>query len=214
MRKTSLVRLVLFIAVAAAHLLLAFFFVITVDTAGITPEQPPVVMKLTDFEEEAPLPPPPPPPQAPPVPENAVESIAETMIETDEVPEDQVIADPGTLIVSRDPPVRAAEPEEEYLPMHRISVPPVFPEKEILSALVYPSIALRSGIEGTVYLELFIDRRGEVRQITILRENPPNRGFGEAAVNAFRGRKGKPAEANGVPVAVRYRYPVRFTIRG
>ncbi|MDR2743216.1 MAG: energy transducer TonB [Treponema sp.] len=215
MRKTSLVRFALFAAVTAFHLLLILFFTITMD-AVIAAKEPPVsVMKLTDFEEEAPPPPPPPPPEPPPpVPENAVESIAETMIETEEVPEDQVLVDPGTLIVSQAPPVRAAENEEEYLPMHRISVPPVFSERDLLADLVYPPIALRSGIEGTVYLELFIDRRGEVRQVTVLRENPPGRGFGDAAVNAFRGRKGKPAEANGVPVGVRYRYPVRFTIKG
>jgi protein TonB len=217
MRKTSLVRLALFISVAVFHLLLILFFAVTVDTVIVTREPPVSVMKLTDFEEEVPPPPsPPPPPRAlPPAPENAVESIAETMIETEEVPEDQVVVDPGTLIVSQASPIQAAENEEEnYLPMHRISVAPVFSEREIIASLVYPPIALRSGIEGTVYLELFIDRRGEVRQITILRENPAGRGFGEAAVAAFRGLRGKPAEANGIPVAVRYRYPVRFTIKG
>jgi protein TonB len=214
MRKTNLTRLVLFAAVAAAHLLLILFFAVTVDAVIMTPEQPVSVMKLTDFEEEPPPSPPPPPEPPPPVPENAVESIAETMIETEEVPEDQVVADPGTLIVSQAPVQAAESAEEDYLPMHRVSVPPVFSEREILAALVYPPIALRSGIEGTVYLEIFVDRQGEVKQITVLRENPPNRGFGEAAVNAFRRLKGKPAEANGVPVAVRYRYPVRFTIKG
>jgi protein TonB len=214
MCNTNRVRLVLFVAAAAAHLLLIFFFAVTVDTVIVTREPPVPVMKLADFEEEAPPPPPPPPRESPPVPENAVESIAETMIETEEVPDDQVLADPGTLIAPQAPPVQAAESEEEYLPMHRISVLPVFLEDDILASLVYPPIALRSGIEGTVYLELLVDRRGEVRQITVLRENPPNRGFGDAAVNAFRGRTGKPGEANGVPVGVRFRYPVRFKIKG
>jgi protein TonB len=215
MRKTNRIRLALFTAVAAAHALLILFFAVTVDTAVMTREPPAAVMKLADFEEEIlPPPPPPPPPDSPPVPENAVESIAETMIETEETPEDQVLADPGTLIVSQAPPVQAEESEEEYLPMHKISVLPVFSEKDILADLAYPPIALRSGIEGIAYLELLVDRRGEVKQILILRENPPGRGFGEAAANAFRGRKGKPAEANGVPVAARYRYPVRFTIKG
>jgi protein TonB len=217
MRKTNQIRLILFIAAAAVHLLLILFFAVTMDPVVMTRETPAAVMKLTDFEEEIPPPPPPPPPpeSAPPVPDNAVESIAETMIETEEVPEDQVLVEPGTLIVSQaPPPVQAAESEEEYFPMHKISVRPVFPDRDILASLVYPPIALRSGIEGTAYLELFIDRRGEIKQITILKEDPPNRGFGEAAVNAFRGIKGKPAEANGVPVAVRFRYPVRFKIKG
>jgi protein TonB len=208
MRKTNFTRLILFLAVGAAHLLFILFFAIRMDAGMRNAEQPPQVMKLTDFEEEPPPPPEIPPPEIPPT---AVESIAETMIETDEVPVDQVVVAPGTLEAPQ-APVQAAE-EERYLPMHMISVPPVFSEREVLASLVYPPIALRAGIEGMVYLELFIDRQGEIRQITVLRENPPDRGFGEAAVNAFRGLKGKPAEANGEPVAVRYRYPVRFTIR-
>jgi protein TonB len=205
---TNLTRFIIFLAVGILHLILIFFFVIKVDAAMAVPEQPAAVMKLTDIQEEAP---PPPPPPAPPEPEepmqNTVEAIAETMIETDEEPK-QIVT---TAVII---PQRMATVEEEYLPMHKISVPPVFSENEIRNRLVYPAIPLRAGMEGMVYLELFVDRRGEVRQITVLRETPENRGFGEAAVNAFRGMQGTPAQANGAAVAVRYRYPVRFAIRG
>ena len=64
-----------------------------------------------------------------------------------------------------------------------------------------------------VYLELFIDRQGVVRDARVLRENPPDRGFGEAAINAFKKIRGKPAEANGVPVAVRFRYNLKFQLK-
>jgi protein TonB len=97
--------------------------------------------------------------------------------------------------------------------MDRVSRAPKFSEKEILSALEYPPLARRSGIEGRVILELFINQAGEIQRIDLLRETPPGRGFGEAAKKAFQGLRCTPAEANGVPVAVRYRYPVRFTIR-
>ncbi|MDR1178506.1 MAG: energy transducer TonB [Spirochaetaceae bacterium] len=101
----------------------------------------------------------------------------------------------------------------EYLPMYRVSKPPSFAHDAIRSRLNYPPQALRFNIEGLVYLELFVDRDGTVRRITILREDPPGRGFGQAAIRAFEGLIGIPAEANGIPVAVRYRYPLRFTIR-
>jgi protein TonB len=97
--------------------------------------------------------------------------------------------------------------------MHRVSIPPKFDERLITQALIYPPIALRSGIEGRVILELFIDRTGRVQRITVLQENPSGRGFGEAAVRAFEGQRCSPAEANGEPVSVRYRYPVAFRIR-
>lgn len=208
------VRLALFIGAAVFHLLVLLFFAVTANTAAPPSEQAVPVMKLADFEEEVP------PPEPPPLVQETADALvpAEIMIETAEPPAaapDAQAADPGAQILSPGPPAPPAAGEEEtYLPMHKISVPPVFSERDILSALVYPRIALHSDIEGTVYLELFVNRRGEVTQIKVLREIPPDRGFGEAAANAFRGIRGTPAEANGVPVGVRYRYPVRFTIKG
>jgi protein TonB len=197
-------RFFVFLFAALLHALLLAFVAFRVETAEKTEEVPANIMKLVDVRE-APPPPPPPPREIPPETfQNTVEPVAETMIETDEVP-DEVIRDPVPYAEERE--------EIEFLPMSRISVLPVFPEDQIRRAIVYPPIALRSGIEGIVYLELFVDSRGEIRQIGILRETPEGRGFGEAAINAFRGIRGIPAESNGQKVAVRYRYPVRFTIR-
>ena len=209
-------KLLLFVAVAAVHLILIFFLAFSMT---VTTQQAPEnarVMRLTDFTEYVPAPPRPPPPpvrEAENVPQ--VESIAETMIETDIVPEQTVVA-PGTLITPGNPVVviAAIEPTwDDYLPIHRVSDPPKFDEREIMSSLVYPPIALRSSIEGRVILELFVDRNGEVQRITILQENPKERGFGEAAVKAFTGKRGTPAMASGEPVSARYRYPVSFKIK-
>jgi protein TonB len=97
--------------------------------------------------------------------------------------------------------------------MSRITEEPVFQRDQICRNTIYPRIALNSGVEGTVYHELFIDAQGNIRDIWILNENPADRGFGEAAKNAFNGIKVIPAKADGKNVAVRYRYPIRFTIR-
>ncbi|AEF84554.1 TonB protein [Treponema primitia ZAS-2] len=213
---TAVTRMIIFFVVAGIHILLILFFAIKVDAAIILTEQPVMVMKLTDVREEEPAPPPPPPPPSQPeqveITQNSLEAVAETMIETDEEPDQTVIA--GAVPQLTGYPGGTGSAAEDYLPMHKVSVAPVFSEMEIKQRLVYPQIALRSKIEGIVYLELFVDRSGQVRQITVLRETPANRGFGEAAVKAFEGIQGKPAEANGAAVAVRYRYPVRFAIRG
>jgi TonB family protein len=103
---------------------------------------------------------------------------------------------------------------DDYFPAHMVSSAPIFDERQIMGALVYPPIALRSEIEGRVILELFVNNEGQVQQIRILQEDPLDRGFGEAAVRAFLGIKGEPARAaNGEAVSTRYRYPVRFTLR-
>jgi len=82
----------------------------------------------------------------------------------------------------------------------------------IYADVVYPPIALRSGIEGRVILDIFVDEEGYIQQVAILQENPKDRGFGEAAVKAFVGKKVEPATANGKAVSARYRYPVSFRI--
>jgi protein TonB len=132
-----------------------------------------------------------------------VEAIAETMIETDTAPLQTVVA-PGTLNVNA---------WDNYLPQFKLSTLPRFDEKEIASAIVYPPIAQRSGIEGRVILELFVDRSGLVQQIKILQEVPPERGFGEAAVRAFSGKRALPAMVNGEPVSCRYRWPFSFVLK-
>ncbi|MDR2739179.1 MAG: energy transducer TonB [Treponema sp.] len=209
--RTNIVRLIIFLTVAGIHAVFILFFVIRLNAVSVVIEQPAAVMKLTDIQEEEPKPPLPPPP--PPPPEytepvsNTVETIAETMIETDEAPDQIVVS--GIIA-----PQRTEYAQEDYLPMHKISVPPVFSEQDLKDRIVYPPMALRAKIEGMVHLELFVDHHGQVQQIRILRENPENRGFGEAAIKAFQGLKGEPAQANGAAVAVRYRYPVRFAIRG
>jgi len=187
----------LFFAVAAIHVLLLFLIAFNVRTGSQESEENARVMKLTDLAEA----PPPPPEEELPL----VEAIAETMIETETVPLQTIVAT-GSL-KSND------ASWDDYLPIHKVSEPPRFNEKDITAALMYPPIALRSAIEGRVILELFVDRNGIVQRITILREEPKDRGFGEAAVKAFTGRHGSPAYANGEPVSARYRYPVSFKIK-
>ena len=202
----KLIRFLIFIFVAALHLAVILFLVFETEILASQPPEHARVMRLIDLEE---LPPPPPPPP-PPVSINAdipqVEAIAEVMIETDFVPEQEVVA-AGTLHVQQE------HTEENFLPMHLVSTQPIFDEAALASDLIYPPIALRSGIEGRVILDLFVDRTGTVQRVTILREEPEGRGFGEAAVRAFTGRRGIPATSNGTPVSCRFRYPVTFRIR-
>ncbi len=100
--------------------------------------------------------------------------------------------------------------ESAFLPQHKISSVPVIPIREVLSKIEYPPMALRQGIEAVVYLELFIDSKGAIKNIKVLKD--PGHGFAEAAVAALKGIICVPANANGKNVAVRYRYPIKFTL--
>ncbi|MDR1143036.1 MAG: energy transducer TonB [Spirochaetaceae bacterium] len=196
MSKTAVLS---FFIAAALHLAVLFGAVFTVKTAVKTGPDMPAVIKLTDLREEAPASPSPPvSPAAAPSSLTAAAMTAEQFTEA-ELAEGTVSGGGG-------------EPGD-FLPMHLISVLPKFSEEEIRKKLTYPPIARRAGLEGTVYLELFVDARGLVRNVSLLKEDPPDRGFGEAAVRAFTGLRGSPALADGETAAVRYRYPVRFSLR-
>jgi periplasmic protein TonB len=189
MTNEKIIRTSIYFFAAILHVLVLFFVFKTNRIIQEAPENA-RVMKLTDIQEA--------PPPEPEVPQ--VEAIAEKMIETDVAPVQQVLA-AGVFLT------------ETYLAMNQVSVPPKFDSGLVMKALVYPPIALRSGIEGKVILELFVDRTGTVQKIVVLKEDPPDRGFGEAAEKAFTNRKGIPAYANGEPVSARYRYPVTFKLK-
>lgn len=106
--------------------------------------------------------------------------------------------------------VEQKQEEIVYLPQHKISSVPIIPSREVLSRIVYPPMALKQGIEAVVYLELFIDSNGYIKKIKVLKD--PGHGFAQAAVKALEGVTCVPANANGKNCAVRYRYPVKFTL--
>ncbi|MDR2481698.1 MAG: energy transducer TonB [Spirochaetaceae bacterium] len=190
-------NIVVFIAVAAFHIIALLFIAFNVQVGPQAQSEYADVMKLVDIQEA---------PQTPPEPsvqQNITEAIAENMIETDTLPD--IVATAPSAVPSA---------AEEYISQSKVSIMPKFNEKSILSKLVYPPIAQRSGItEGRVLLELFVNKQGFVTRINILKEEPSERGFGEAAVRAFTGIQATPAESNGQIVAVRIRYPVRFQLK-
>jgi protein TonB len=195
MTNEKIIRTSIFVFAAVIHLLVLFFLVFRTNRIIQEETENARVMKLTDIQE---LPPP-----EPDVPQ--VETIAEEMIETDTAPVQQVLG-AGVFLT------------ETYLPMNQVSIPPNLDINAIMKDLAYPPIALRSGIEGKVILELFVDRTGMVQKIVILKEDPPDRGFGEAAVRAFENRKGVPAFVKRAgekdeAVSARYRYPVTFKLK-
>ncbi|MDR0540390.1 MAG: energy transducer TonB [Spirochaetaceae bacterium] len=187
-------RTLIFALVGLAHIALLFLVVFSVETVVQHTEERAQVMKLADIQIEEP----PPPLQE----QHISEAVAENILETEEIPD----------LVKQDDAASQGD-AENYLGQNEVSVLPEFNEMDIRRSTIYPPIALRAGITGKVYLEIFVDREGYVRQVRVLKETPEGHNFGEAATKAFYGKRGKPAFANGEPVAVRYRYPVTFQIR-
>jgi protein TonB len=76
---------------------------------------------------------------------------------------------------------------------------------------IYPEAARRARIQGTVVVQAIIDQTGLVTEVQVLRALPL--GLDQAAADAIKKWKFKPATLNGRPVAVYFVLTVRFNVQ-
>ncbi len=76
----------------------------------------------------------------------------------------------------------------------------------------YPEIAQEAGIEGTVIVQVFVDKKGRVKE-TIILKGIPNTGLDEAAIDAIRRTRFKPAKQRERAVGVWISIPVNFKLK-
>jgi len=112
------VRFLTFAAVAILHVLIILLVAFNIETIIAIPEPVAGVMKLVDVEEKI-L-----PPERPvETVTNTIETIAETMIETDEAP-------PPPVVYTESVPVPVSPPEEiKYLQQHLVTSLAVLPDR-------------------------------------------------------------------------------------
>lgn len=193
-------RAIIFAFVGALHLAAFIFIRFTLPAKEIAQADSNEILKLVDVEEY--LPP-------PPLPEADVKVVYNQPTASEQIIETETavieVLDPNPPV-----PVAAKPAEIEYIPQHKVSVIPEIPTRDILSRIEYPPIAMRQEIEGIVYLELYIDQTGNIRKVIVLKD--PGYGFAAAALAALEGIVCTPAMANNKPVAVRFRYPIRFSL--
>lgn len=128
-------------------------------------------------------------------------------------------------------PIRIPEPEEEIeipdVDDLVIAVPeapppvqtgPIYvtgdvqkPEKISEVFPVYTEIARKARIQGVVILQTIIDKEGNITDVKVLKGLPM--GLAEAAVDAVKQWKYKPATLNGKPVAVYFNLTVQFNLQ-
>jgi protein TonB len=72
----------------------------------------------------------------------------------------------------------------------------------------YPFAAKRLQKEGKVTLALTIDEKGKLQKTTVVEATDPM--FAVSAVEAMKRSRFRPARRNGVPVACRAPYTIRF----
>jgi len=104
------------------------------------------------------------------------------------------------------PPPPPEGPQVKFIPYDDPPVPktPIRPE--------YPEIAQEAGIEGTVFVQAFIDEKGRVKEVLIAK-GIPNTGLNEAAMEAIRKTRFRPAKQRERAVGVWISIPVNFKLK-
>ena len=104
------------------------------------------------------------------------------------------------------PPPPPEGPRVKFIPYDDPPVPlsPIRPR--------YPEIAQEAGIEGTVIVQVFVDEKGRVKETVILK-GIPNTGLDEAASEAIRTVRFRPAKQRERAVGVWISIPVNFRLK-
>jgi protein TonB len=220
-------RFAVFLAVFAAHGLAIMCLAFTLTAKAPSAEEPPKYIELEDFQyATAPSggngDPPPLAPSEPVQSEPVVTEPQPASTSDFAEPVEEKISGPSTVtsqangveggVIGGTGTGNGGLNDSEYLPLQKISEMPVIAEKSVREKLIYPEMARRAGIVGSVFLELFVDATGTIRKISVLKENPAGYGFAAAAIGSFDGITCVPAKVDGQAVAVRFRYPIRFTL--
>lgn len=82
---------------------------------------------------------------------------------------------------------------------------------ELYKRIVYPDIAKKTGIEGKVYAQVYVNEKGGVDDVKIIKGI--GGGCDEAAIDAIKKSKFSPGKNKGTPVKVKLSIPVVFKIK-
>ena len=145
----------------------------------------------------------PPPPARPSIPVESEEDIAEDItIEETEL---------ESFDWDAPPPPPDQGPTIRFIPYDE-APEPIGGYIAIQKNVRYPEIAQEAGIEGSVIVQAFVDAKGRVTETVILK-GIPNTGLNEAASDAIRRTRFRPAKQRDRPVAVWISIPVNFRLK-
>jgi protein TonB len=147
----------------------------------------------------------PPPPPRPPIP---IEAPSDQVLEDIDIQSTEIIA---TRDAPPPPPKQEDSDEETYFVAVEELPEPIGGIAAIQAAVVYPEIAKRAGVEGTVFVEAFVDENGNVTRTQVVKGI--GAGCDEAAMAAVQKTKFKPGKQRGKPVRVRMSIPIRFRLQ-
>ncbi len=194
--------------ISLALLILAFKYFPDIKESKTIEQAPQQLINLQDIQQtvQEKRPPPPPKPEIPiAVPSEDV--LNDITLQSTELNQNANVAAP--------PPPPKEENTKSEEPQYFVAVEnmpePIGGIAAIQSKIVYPEIAKRAGVEGTVYIKAYVDKNGKVTKAVVLRGI--GAGCDKAAEKAVEETKFIPGKQRGKPVNVMVSIPVVFRLQ-
>ena len=193
--------------ISLAVLILAFKYFPNIKESKVIQQAPQQLINLQDIQQtrQETRPPPPPKPEIPiAVPSEDV--LKDITLNSTELNQNANVAPPP-------PPEekKAASEEPQYFVAVENMPEPIGGIAAIQNKIVYPEIAKRAGVEGTVYIKAYVNKKGIVTKAVVLKGI--GAGCDEAALKAVKETKFKPGSQRGKPVNVMVSIPVVFKLQ-
>ena len=115
------------------------------------------------------------------------------------------VGESGNVVVDVPANVKVEAEPDTFTPVEKLPVPVVQPVPN------YPEIPLRAGIEGTVWLRIWVTKEGKAKKAEVVKTDSEL--FNQAAVDAAMKWVFTPAVMNNGPVAVWVTIPFKFKLQ-
>jgi periplasmic protein TonB len=100
--------------------------------------------------------------------------------------------------------------DELYKPFAQVMPEPQNGIQDIYGKIKYPETAQKAGVQGKVYLLIYINENGGVDDVKVLKGI--GAGCDEAAIQAVKDTKFNPGKDNGVAIKVKLSLPITFKL--
>lgn len=105
---------------------------------------------------------------------------------------------------------QAKMPDPGYLDFAEVMPEPVGGLEALYKNAVYPEIAKKSGVEGKVYVQVFLDEKGNIDDVKVIKSL--GAGCDEAAIDAVKKTKFTPGQNKGVAVKTKLALAINFKL--
>ncbi len=191
--------------ISLATLIVAFKFSPQLSKTELLSEGTQEIINIDEIINTIQKPEVPPPPKAPQIIEASIEDVPDDIILPD-------IDNVKPIPLPDKPPVQPRVIDDETIFEVVEEMPaPVGGIKAIQEKVHYTEIARRAGVEGTVYIEARIDKKGNV--IDAFVKKGLGAGLDEEALKAVLNTRFIPGKQRGKPVNVKMIIPIKFVLK-